>query len=414
MQRMLELIEATLDADVSPAELAAASGYSYWHFLHLFRQEVGMSLNRYRTRRRLAHAVWHVSQGMRITDAALRWGFETHSGFYRAFQLEYGCSPTAYLREHRVRRPSVPLLKEEEFRMLTRERFREALSHWGLDLPITPVLYPGSGHTSETAVYVGDDLIFKAYRDDRTCRLALALAEALDHQGIPAALPVPLPDGALSLSLCGMQVTLCHRVPGDSFRADRLLADPESNGRRIGAALAGLHKALAGLDDLPLVDDQDCAAHLTDWALPRAKDALPDNFPADYAAQIETLRSLPRSIIHRDPNPANLVDAGDRVGFIDFDLSVRSVRIFDPCYHATAILSETFGRNDAAWPAYCKAVLTGYDSVSPLTEEEWAAVPTMLIGNELLALAAFAGSTKYREVFEVNQRMLAWMIDHIS
>ena len=36
MQRILNLIEETLDAEVSPEELAAASDYSHWHFLHLF------------------------------------------------------------------------------------------------------------------------------------------------------------------------------------------------------------------------------------------------------------------------------------------------------------------------------------------------------------------------------------------
>ncbi|MBQ8200222.1 MAG: helix-turn-helix domain-containing protein [Clostridia bacterium] len=417
MQRILDHIEHTLDADVTPAELAEKSGYSLWHFLHLFQQQVGMPLCRYRTRRRLAHAIWQISCGMRITDAALRWGFDTHSGFYRAFQKEYGCSPTAYLREHRVRRPSVPLLKEEEHRMLTRERFREALSHWNLDLPLTPVHYPDSGHTSETAMYAGDTLVLKAYRDEHTCRLAIALAQALDARGLPAGLPVPTPGGAYAVPLCGMQLTLCRRIPGKALRSGELLANPEQSGRRIGRAIAELHLALDDLHELPYADDQDYAAHLLDWALPGAKDALPASFPQDYAAQVQSLRNLPRAIIHRDPNPGNLIDTASGIGFIDFELSVRSVRIFDPCYTITAVLSETFGRTDVpwatAWPAFCRAVLAGYDSAAPLTNAEWQAVPTILIGNELLCLAAFAGSSKYRDVFEVNQRMLAWMLDNM-
>ena len=44
MQRILDLIEVTLDADVTPAELAEKSGYSLWHFLHLFHREVGQPL----------------------------------------------------------------------------------------------------------------------------------------------------------------------------------------------------------------------------------------------------------------------------------------------------------------------------------------------------------------------------------
>lgn len=418
MQRILDVIEETLDADVSPEELAEISGYSLWHFLHLFRESVGMPLCRYRSRRRLAHAIWHMSLGMRVTDAALRWGFGTHSGFYRAFQREYGCTPAAFLRTHHVRRPAVPRLCEEDYRMLTRERFREALTHWRLgDLPLTPVTYPGSGAVSENTMYAGDDLVLKFYRDDHTCRLACALSEALHQQGVPAAPPVPLPDGRLSLPLRGMQATLCRRLKGERLYTPRLLQAPEESGLRVGHALAGLHLALEHFADLPFADDLDFASHLTDWALPCAKDALPASFPADFASRAKALKLLPHAIVHRDPNPGNLIDTAEGVGFIDFDLSVRTVRIFDPCYAATAVLSESYSRDDlpweTAWPVFTKAILTGYDSVAPLTEAEWQSVPTLLIGNELLALAAFADSSKYREVFETNQRMLSWLLEHL-
>lgn len=417
MQRIVHLIEATLDAEITPAELADASGYSLWHFLHLFQREVGMPLCRYRTRRRLAHAIWAVSQGMSVTDAALRWGFESHSGFYRAFQKEYGTSPTAWLRQHRVKEPAVPLLKEEVYKMLTREKFREALTHWGLDLPLTPVTWPGSGEISETAVYAGDAYVLKAYRDEHACRLAIALAEALHAQGIPSARALPLSNGEPALPILdGMWMTLCRRVPGKALRAAELIRNPQE-GKRIGAALAGLHRATEALADLPYVDDEPWADHLLNWALPRAKDVLPAAFPADYAARVETLRELPTALVHRDPNPSNLIDGEEGIGFIDFDLSRRFVRIFDPCYTATAVLSEVFEHDDLPWqenwPAFVKALLAGYDSVTPLTEAEWAAVPTILLGNELLCIAAFVGSSKYKDVFDVNMRMLPYMAEHM-
>lgn len=421
MQRILDVIEATLDAELSPEELAEKSGYSLWHFLHLFTQEVGMPLQRYRMRRRIAHAIWHISCGMRITDAALRWGFDTHSGFFRAFRREYGMSPTAYLRTHRVHAPTVPLLKEEVFKMLTREKFQEALAHWGAEyaaLPVTPVTCPDAGQINESAVYAGDACVLKAYLDESSCRLAIQLAEALHAQGIPSSRAIPLPDGRNALPFPeGLWMTLCRRVPGSPMRALEMIRTPEESGLRIGAALAKLHLATAALADTPYADEEPYADHLLNWALPNAKDVLPAGFPADFADRLERLRSLPAALVHRDPNPSNLIDCGDRVGFIDFDLSRRFVRIFDPCYAITAVLSETFGHDELPWqenwPVLCKAVLAGYDRVSPLTEAEWAAVPTLLLGNEVLCLAAFAGSSKFREVFEVNQRMLGWMLGHM-
>lgn len=414
MQRILNLIETTLDAEITPAELADHAGYSLWHFLHLFQREVGMPLCRYRTRRRLAHAIWDVSCGMGVTDAALKWGFESYSGFYRAFRLEYGASPRDWLRTHRVAEPAIPLLHEEVYKMLTREKFREALAHWGLELPLTPVTYP-SGHVCETAMYAGDDLVLKAYQNESAARLAIALADALDKQGIPAAKVCPLPDGTLMLPIAGVQMTLCRRVKGAPLEAAELIRHPEE-GRRVGEALANLHLATAILDE-GLADDEPWADHLLNWALPRVKGILPEEYLTDFAARAEELRDLPSALIHRDPNPSNLIDTGDVIGFVDFDLSRRFARVFDPCYTMTAVLSEAFERDELPWqenwPVLCRAILAGYESVTQLSEAEKAAVPTIMQGNELLCIAAFATSSKYKDVFDVNMRMLPYIVDNM-
>ena len=214
-----------------------------------------------------------------------------------------------------------------------------------------------------------------------------------------------------------LHMMLFRRLPGQAMSTPEILAAPEENGRQMGCALAELHLALAASNPQPLVDELDYPAHLLDWALPTAADSLPMGFPVDFADRVKRLPALPGSIIHRDPNPSNFIRTASGVGFIDFDMSVRAMRLFDPCYAATAVLSECFGRErlpwETAWPAFARALLEGYDSVSPLTEEEWQAVPTLMLGNELLALAAFVGSSKYREVFEVNQRMLSWLLEHL-
>lgn len=417
MQRMLDLIESTLDAEMTPAELAEASGYSLWHFLHLFQQAVGMPLCRYRTRRRLAHGIYAVSRGMNVTDAAMKWGFGSHSGFWRAFQKEYGMSPTAWVQTHRVHAPRVPLLKEEDYKMLNRDIFREALTHWGIVLPLTPVTYPGSGQVSETAMYAGDEYVLKAYRDDHACRLAIAMAEALHAQGIPAGQPVPLSGGAMTLPLAGgVQMTLCRRIEGKSLLSAELIRRPEE-GRRVGAALAKLHQAMAVLGDLPYAEDEPWMDHIRNWAMPQVKGILDDAFLTDFSARAEMLTGLPTALIHRDPNPGNLIETRDGIAFVDFELSRRFLRIFDPCYTATAVLSEVFERDELPWqenwPAFVRALLEGYHSVAPLTEAEWAAVPVLLLGNEVLSIAAFANSSKYKHIFDVNMRMLPWMMEHM-
>ncbi|MBR3510423.1 MAG: hypothetical protein IKO03_16815 [Lachnospiraceae bacterium] len=63
--------------------------------------------------------------------------------------------------------------------------------------------------------------------------------------------------------------------------------------------------------------------------------------------------------------------AKDKWGFIDSELSEENVRIFDLCYAATAILSETFeeGNEDKllTWVKVMKEIMHGYDSVVKMT-----------------------------------------------
>ena len=132
----------------------------------------------------------------------------------------------------------------------------------------------------------------------------------------------------------------------------------------------------------------------------------------------ELYEVLPRQIIHRDPNPSNIIVAQDRWGFIDFELSESNVRIFDPCYAATAILSETFEAGNeeklSRWINVMKEIMCGYDSVVKMTEEEKTAIPYIILSNQFIATAYFSGKDKYRELYETNKKMTEWIIRHFS
>ena len=102
------------------------------------------------------------------------------------------------------------------------------------------------------------------------------------------------------------------------------------------------------------------------------------------------------------------------MGLYRFELSERNVRIFDPCYAATAILSESFEDGNEAklakWIQMYKNIIYGYDTVVKLTEEEKKAVPYVVLSNQLLALAWFAGQEKFRELDETNKKMTEWLV----
>ena len=189
----------------------------------------------------------------------------------------------------------------------------------------------------------------------------------------------------------------------------------DGDGRFVGEIIGQLHLALAKIEDC--VSEADLLSTLRDWALPRAKEALDlsEDFCRNYLATFSDLYpQLPRQIIHRDPNPGNIICADDRWGFIDFELAERNARIYDPCYAATAVLSETFGENNDKWLDIYRDILWGYDSAARLTVAERRAVPYVILANQFVCVAWFAEQEQYLELFETNKRMTKWLIDRFD
>jgi AraC family transcriptional regulator len=110
LQDTLEYIDAHLGEELDLGLLAARAGFSPYHFIHVFRFGVGYTVMDYVRRRRLAFAAAELSSDRRILDIALEYGFETHSGFSRAFRRHYGCSPETYRTHAHTGTPELPSL----------------------------------------------------------------------------------------------------------------------------------------------------------------------------------------------------------------------------------------------------------------------------------------------------------------
>ena len=413
IQQVLLELEENLCAEIPLEEWAAGLGYSPWYFSRQFQSIVGMPLGQYRTRRRLMHALYAISRGESITNAALRFGFDTHAGFFKAFQQEYGCSPSQYIKLHRVNRPRPLILKEERYPMISNLQWKQALAHWGLDAPLSPIVYPGSGRIHESCRKAGEHYLLKAYTDETLCQRQVRLFLAMKDHQLPAPCPLPLSDGAYTVALGGLHFTLSRAMEGKPLLAAHLLEGPiRENGRCIGRALFQLHQALDHMTPCP-IDQQQCLADtLRYWALPsiRQLQVLDEGWLRQYEEKMLSVFSqLPTGPIHRDPNPSNLIllpQGG--IGFADFDLAECNLRLFDPCYAATAVLSECFEKRDT-WPLFLEGIMAGYGEEQPLSAQEKQAVPLIALAMEMICLAAFQDQDKYQDVFAVNLQMLNWM-----
>lgn len=90
----LDYIEAHLDGEVDIRAAARIAGCSEYHFRRMFAALAGMPISAYVRRRRLTLAAQELAAGARVTDVALKYGYDSPDAFARAFQAEHGFPPS--------------------------------------------------------------------------------------------------------------------------------------------------------------------------------------------------------------------------------------------------------------------------------------------------------------------------------
>ena len=413
IQKSLDYIEDNLRTEIAAAELAEMAHISLFHYYRLFQQATGMPVMQYILRRRLLHGVYAVKQGSTKIDAALLYGFDTYAGFYKAFCREFGSTPSEFLKSCRAKRPYRIDLTKEEHMTVTHKKAAQILQAWNLDSEtITDIYYDGTGNKNDSACYVGDAYVLKYTANLGKLMSHIEVSKAIESIGLLSASPVATADGQEYIQDGELYFYVTKRLSGTQMVSHSF---GDGDARFVGEIIGQLHLALSKIDDC--VSDADLLATVRDWALPGAKQALglADDFCKEYLDTFAVLYpKLPRQIIHRDPNPGNIICNQDQWGFIDFDLAERNVRIYDPCYAATAVLSECFGKDNDEWLEICRNIIRGYDSVAHLTDVERKAIPYVILANQFVCVAWFAGQYKYAELFETNKKMTLWLIAQLE
>lgn len=101
LRRILDYIEAHLDQPVTLDELARLVDLSPYHFIRMFRREVGATPYRYVCDRRIARARALLAETeLPIAEVARLCGFVRHAQFSAAFARAVGIAPMQYRRSH--------------------------------------------------------------------------------------------------------------------------------------------------------------------------------------------------------------------------------------------------------------------------------------------------------------------------
>ena len=178
----------------------------------------------------------------------------------------------------------------------------------------------------------------------------------------------------------GKALALIEFLPGVSVSAPT-----PAQARAVGAALAQIHLAAA---DFP--DRRENALGLEGW-LGLAKACGVEGLASIHPelgtmvdrelARLERQwpRDLPRSVIHADLFPDNVLMLDDKVtGLIDFYFACYDLTAYDLAVTHAAWCFSSDGRSFDA--ALSEALLAGYENVRPLLGEERAALPVLARG----------------------------------
>ena len=208
----------------------------------------------------------------------------------------------------------------------------------------------------------------------------LGLLDYLSEHGCPVPRTIHDRSGAAWRAIDGKAVALIEFLPGVSVDVPT-----PSQARAVGAALAGLHIAVA---DFPLHCEQ--AMGLAEWSrlidacgtagLGEIDPALPQ-LAADELAYLHKHwpAGLPRGVVHCDLFPDNVLMLGDEVtGLIDFYFSADDFFAYDLAVTHAAWCFLPGGREFRA--DVSEALLSGYRGVRPLSADEETALPLLARG----------------------------------
>lgn len=415
IQGSIDYIEKNLKSEISAQELADQVNFSMFHYYHLFQAAVGIPVMQYITRRKLLYAIYEISCGNKIMDTALDYGFYTYSSFYKAFKREFGYSPKQFLKNNKVNKPYKINLFQEDYIMITHKKLSEILTNWKLENETIKDIFYESGEKSDNAYYVGENYIIKVFANLGRLKNYINISKSIEKLGVSVSTPIETIDGKEFVEDGQLYFVLTKRLQGNPMKAVNMYeGDYKNKARFVGEIIGQLSLALEKVD--AVVNDVNIYDSVKSWAFPKAKDMLniPESFWKDTIDYFGTLYdTLPKQIIHRDPNPSNIIASKDTWGFIDFDLSERNIRVFDPCYAATAILSESFDKNDekklAQWIEIYKNIIYGYDSVAKLSKNEIKAIPYIILFNQLICCAWLSEQEKYKNIYNVNKNMTEWI-----
>ena len=102
INKSLEYINDTINTNISLDDLAKVTNTSKYHFLRIFKKELGLTPHNYILTQKIQKATKQILNGSSIVDASSNFAFSDQSHFTRNFKRMYGYTPKTIVNNSNI------------------------------------------------------------------------------------------------------------------------------------------------------------------------------------------------------------------------------------------------------------------------------------------------------------------------
>ena len=298
----------------------------------------------------------------------------------------------------------------------------EILENWFITKPYNIKEINVTRYENRNNAWIVNEIyVLKRFANPDYMNRGIEITKALASEGIPVAVPVKTKEQSDYCLIDNEYFCLYPRLEGKGL-CEHFKGHYLQRAKYLGQIIGDLHLAFVKCENIISCHENNLLEHVANWAIPTVKkfaeergilicDALINHYKSGFK---DIYKKLPRQIIHRDMHGQNLLFENERfTGYVDFDLSQRNVRIFDPCYMSTGILSGCFEDVDKReqWISIFKNIIEGYDKLCILSYEEKKAIIYVMYSIQFIFIAYFANNG-YQQLAESNIKILNWIYEN--
>jgi AraC-like DNA-binding protein/Ser/Thr protein kinase RdoA (MazF antagonist) len=411
----LDYIEKHLQLKLTSEMVASSVKYSHYHFTREFSDVIGITVKRYINKRKVMAVLYKTQLGATLLTAAFDYGYDDYSGFYKACKRIYGMSPKVCLEEMVLTKPKVFFIGKERYPMLTEQKLKQVIKKWSLkSYDIKPV-YSENRQQRKDQFLVDDYRIIVTNNYNKIIE-SKRITDALIADGIKTPNFIKNKEGEYYIQLEDQYIVIKEDFKYKSYSFEEIESSKEIR-TRLGESVAKLHLTLQSLDQN--IEPVNSFMSCKNWAIKEVEklettDKLPQAFYEDYLNFEELSKSIPYSIIHRDMNLTNIYFNEDKLlGYGDFQLTKKDMRLFDICYLSTSILAEP-GMDQSKWLEIFSDLIEGYNGIIKLTDDEKKALPYVVFSIQLIVIAYFATQASHQDLALKNYKLLKWLYENLA